>query len=261
MDQQTFSIPFQDLALDISTVIKHSGDEWIVCLHGIQSYKSLFSDFFNQPFLRNYSLLGIDLVGFGNSSKPENFSYDIADQAKIVGQIAKGLNIEKLHVIGHSLGGTVGTHMLKPLEHVIQSFINLEGNLTLADSSLTKEVVTYTFEEFRDEKYAQIKEKVKNSGEVSANLRSKGLDLIPDYAFYKTSHSIINWVKNDDLLHLFTSAHCKRLYIYGDQTAFKKDIAPDSAQKVEIPNSGHFMILDNPQATYHAIEEFLQNRN
>lgn len=171
------------------------------------------------------------------------------------------LNIKKLHIIGHSLGGTVGTQMLHPLDKVIKSFINLEGNLTLADSGLTKEVVTYTFEYFRNEKYSQIKDKVKNSNEISASLRSKGLELIPDYVFYKTSKSIIKWAINSELLHLFASATCKRLYIYGDKNEFKKDIAPDSSKKIEIPDAGHFMLLDNPQATYKVIKEFLQRED
>ena len=257
MEQKNFSLKFEGLDLNISSVIKTTSSEWIICLHGIQSNKELFSDFLKQRFLNNYSLMAIDLIGFGNSSKPEKFSYDIEDQAKIVGQLVEILKIKKLHLIGHSLGGTIGTIMLKPLQKFISSFINIEGNLTLADSSLTKEVADYTFEEFKDEKYQHIKEQIKQSSEASAAFRSKYLEQIPDYAFYKTSKSIINWAKNDELLHLFSEASCKRLYLYGDKNAFKKVIPPSSVIKVEIPNAGHFMLLDNPVSTYQAIEYFL----
>ncbi|MBI2420710.1 MAG: hypothetical protein HYV38_01345 [Candidatus Levybacteria bacterium] len=240
MEEKAFSVSFEEFKLKIDTLIKPSGTEWIIFLHGIQSNKELFSDFLKQPFLQKYSLLSLDLIGFGNSSKPETFSYDILDQAN-----------------GHSLGGTIGTLMLEPLKDTIVSFINLEGNLTLLDSSVTKEVAGYTFDEFKQEKYQQIKESVRNSDDTSAALRSKCLEMIPDYVFYKTSLSIIKWVKDEDVLHLFADASCKRLYLYGDKNNFKKNIAPDSVEKVEIPNAGHFMLLDNPKTTYQVIEKLL----
>lgn len=257
MEEKAFSVSFEEFKLKIDTLIKPSGTEWIIFLHGIQSNKELFSDFLKQPFLQKYSLLSLDLIGFGNSSKPENFSYDILDQAKVLEQIVRTLGIKKLHIIGHSLGGTIGTLMLEPLKDTIVSFINLEGNLTLLDSSVTKEVAGYTFDEFKQEKYQQIKESVRNSDDTSAALRSKCLEMIPDYVFYKTSLSIIKWVKDEDVLHLFADASCKRLYLYGDKNNFKKNIAPDSVEKVEIPNAGHFMLLDNPKTTYQVIEKLL----
>lgn len=95
MEKQTFSLSFQGLSLDMSSDVKYNGDEWIMFLHGIQFNKDLFTDLFKQPFLENYSLLGVDLVGFGKSSKPKIFSYDIADQSIILEQLVHKLSIKK----------------------------------------------------------------------------------------------------------------------------------------------------------------------
>jgi len=257
VEENIFSVTLGEHNLEVSSVTKTGSSEWIIALHGIQSSKELFSDFSKQSFLKNYSFLAMDLIGFGESSKPESFSYDIADQAKTIKQIVRRLGIEKVHIIGHSLGGAVGTILLKPLQDIIISFINLEGNLTLADSSITKEVVGYSFDEFRKEKYQQIKDSIKNSDELSAGFRSRCLEKVPDYTFYKTSQSIIKWISDNELLRLFKDSSCKRLYIYGDKNAFKKSIVPVNVQKIEIPNAGHFMLLDNAEATYTAIEDFL----
>jgi pimeloyl-ACP methyl ester carboxylesterase len=259
MKERIVQITYNGITLKVAVNLRRDSDKWIVCLHGIQSNKELFHNLLQQEFSKKYSVLAIDNIGFGNSSKPEAFSYDVHDQANIIEQVIGNLKISKIHIIGHSLGGVIGTLLLKKLHEKVVSFINIEGNLTLINSGLTKEIVTYSFEEFSSNKYHQIKENVKKANEPSSKFRGKWLEKIPDYVFYKTSQSIITWVQSDKLFEQFSNTSIKRLFLYGDKNAalYDGNFLPKGIERVEIANAGHFMLIDNPKACYVAIERFL----
>lgn len=258
MHEEIISVDWNNRIYTVAVSIKKSAREWIVCLHGIQSNKQLFTDLLTQPFLQQYSLLALDLVGFGSSCKPRDFSYDIAEQAQIVQKILSKLAVERMHMIGHSLGGTVATHLLTPLVKSIISFTNLEGNLTVSDSGLTKTVSSYSFDEFKNT-YPHIKEDIQNSSEPSSQLRSTWLATVPDYVFYHTARSIISHAETGELLRLYQRTPCPTLYILGEKNVWKETIIPASSKIAVIPQSGHFMLIDNPQATFTNIQSFLQS--
>lgn len=257
MNEKVFDISFRNLQLRISTNVKEGNDEWVLCLHGIQSNKELFTDLLKQDFIQKYSVVAIDFVGFGDSSKPEDFSYDIADQAEVCKKIIEQLGIKKLHIIGHSLGGMVGTQLFNLLDEKVVSFINLEGNLVYRDAGLSREVAECSFEEFQN-KYDRIKNEIRNFDEISSQKRNKWLGEIPDFVFYKTCKSIIEWSKKGVLLKTFVGAKVKKLFVYGEKNKNKAQRLPDSIEKAEIPNSGHFMLLDNPNVCYGVIHQFLR---
>src|SRR5260221_5662540 len=129
-DEEIVTLSYKVTSCQVASFIQKRSTEYILFLHGIQSNKELFVPLMKQSFLDAYSLLALDCIGFGNSSKPEDFSYDVQEQAHIISEVLKQLGITKLHIIGHSLGGVIGTLLLQPLQENILSFLNLEGNLT-----------------------------------------------------------------------------------------------------------------------------------
>lgn len=61
------------------------------------------------PFLdRRHRVIALDLRGFGGSEKPSS-GYSVEDQAAFVAEALKRLDVRGATVVGHSLGGTVGT--------------------------------------------------------------------------------------------------------------------------------------------------------
>lgn len=80
----TYRIVHPGTELKVAAHVEHRGPDRLLCLHGIQSNKNLFEGLLSQPFLSSFSLLALDFIGFGESSKPADFSYDIRDQANTV---------------------------------------------------------------------------------------------------------------------------------------------------------------------------------
>ncbi|MDB5179045.1 MAG: hypothetical protein JWN01_988 [Patescibacteria group bacterium] len=257
LENRAITVRFKGQGLKVSVLMARRSDEWVVALHGVQSNGELFADLFQQEFLAGYSLLAISFVGFGDSGKPEDFSYDVQDQAGVVKLVLDELGVKRLHLIGHSLGGMVGTLLLKQLGGRVMSFSNLEGNLVLADCGASKDVAQLSLGKFEQTGYAQMKDKVKGSGEKSASFRSRWLEMIPAFVFYKTSVSIVEWSQSEKLLGLFNGSEVRRLFIYGEKNAYKAEVVSDLVEKAEIPGAGHFMLLDDPAACYRGLGTLL----
>ena len=76
---------------------------WLVLLHGLQSSREMFDPIFDSPALAGRSLLAFDFFGFGESSKPDGFSYDLIDQTQVLYQALRSAGIKQAVLVGHSL--------------------------------------------------------------------------------------------------------------------------------------------------------------
>jgi pimeloyl-ACP methyl ester carboxylesterase len=113
---------------------------WIVLLHGLQSCSEAFDFLFQSKELQSYSLLAVDLVGFGSSEKPQTFSYDIDGQAEQLLKLIDELGISEFSVVGHSLGGMIATLFLQRCQSRVKSIVSMEGNLTFADCGASAQI-------------------------------------------------------------------------------------------------------------------------
>ncbi len=79
----------------------------IVLLHGIGA--STFTwRFLVGKLAQNYTVTAIDLLGFGLSDKPKNFSYSIDDQCLILNEFFNKFNMKQIRIIASSMGGAIG---------------------------------------------------------------------------------------------------------------------------------------------------------
>ncbi|WP_293002546.1 alpha/beta fold hydrolase [Nevskia sp.] len=78
----------------------------VLLLHGIGADKDNWTRV--AAFLtKRYRVYAVDLPGFGESGKPADARYRVADQVERVAQIAKALKIERFHLGGNSMGGWI----------------------------------------------------------------------------------------------------------------------------------------------------------
>lgn len=82
----------------------------ILLLHGWTSHRGIWQQTVN-ALKAHYFCVSIDLLGFGDSDKPTQESYSIAQQARRILAVADGLGITHFTLIGHSMGGQVSTYI------------------------------------------------------------------------------------------------------------------------------------------------------
>ncbi len=84
-----------------------------------------------------------DIIGFGGSDKPGNFSYLLKEQAKVIERAIDLIGFDKFHLVAHSMGGIIGIELGEMIPNRLRSFINIEGNITAEDCTMSKRARVY----------------------------------------------------------------------------------------------------------------------
>ncbi|MGC8119522.1 alpha/beta fold hydrolase [Marinobacter sp. VGCF2001] len=107
--------------------------EPLVLLHGFPTASWDWSRLW--PMLaREHQVLTLDMLGFGFSDKPPQYTYSIEDQADLIQGWVEGLGLSRVHLLGHDYGTTVVQELLAreqegELPFAIASVCLLNGGL------------------------------------------------------------------------------------------------------------------------------------
>lgn len=78
----------------------------LLLIHGFGADKDNWLRF-ARPLTERYHVVALDLPGFGDSSKPQQASYDVGTQAERVANFAAAIGVRRLHLAGNSMGGHI----------------------------------------------------------------------------------------------------------------------------------------------------------
>lgn len=79
----------------------------VVLVHGLGGYAEQWADLMIQLVHSHRRVYAIDLLGYGNSAKPKDASYSIAQEAELVQAFMAGMQLEHVDLGGWSMGGWV----------------------------------------------------------------------------------------------------------------------------------------------------------
>ncbi len=141
MTQSTQSITLDGYKLTCST----AGDPNrppLIMVHGWGSYRGVWTQTID-ALQSDYYCVAVDLLGFGDSDKPEHADYSIVTQGRRVLQLADALGWRQFTLMGHSMGGQIAlciASMLAPER--IRQLVDVDG-VASARLSPFAENVTY----------------------------------------------------------------------------------------------------------------------
>lgn len=78
--------------------------ETVLMLHGFGADKENWTRF-SRSITPDYHVIAPDLPGFGESARHPNWRYDLPSQSRRVAGFTRALGLERLHVVGNSMGG------------------------------------------------------------------------------------------------------------------------------------------------------------
>jgi pimeloyl-ACP methyl ester carboxylesterase len=82
----------------------------VILIHGIGGYiESWLPNF--ATLATQYQVYAVDLPGHGRTEKPRNISYTIESLSQFINDFMAARGVEKAHIVGHSLGGAIGTRL------------------------------------------------------------------------------------------------------------------------------------------------------
>jgi pimeloyl-ACP methyl ester carboxylesterase len=237
-----------------------SGDT-VVFIHGFGSAKEHFRYAFGSPSLEDFTLIALDLIGFGQSRGPDEFGYTMKDQASIILELLDDVGTETFHLCGHSMGGLVAMNIAEQEPQRVLSFIDLEGNLTIEDCSFTGKVAGNTLEEFAHTGKWKLEKEFRDAG-INDPTMSEYADtfgMASTAALYK---SACHTVEDSSTPLIEKLVRIKNVcYIYGEKN---RGIYPGenllNASGVPvfyIDKAGHTMAIENPNQLYSVMKTFI----
>ena len=247
-----FKIGYHGKQFELSANHKESGCDLILFIHGLGCSKESFDDAFGVPQFADFQLLAVDLVGYGDSSKPQDFSYSMEDQSAILSSILDAIEYDKIHIVAHSMGGAVGLLLAETMPDKLASFINIEGNLIAEDCGLiSRKTTEVSFDEFKTALF----DRWRSKGPPPWRELSAKSDAL---AFYRSCESLVRWSDTEKLLVMFLALNAAKVYIYGDQNADMEILNRlGEIRRIAISGSGHFVMNDNPEEFYARLYEFI----
>ncbi|MBI2421190.1 MAG: alpha/beta hydrolase [Candidatus Hydrogenedentes bacterium] len=85
--------------------------EVLVCIHGFPS--SSWDWHRVWPALTSrFRVIAADMIGFGYSAKPRDYTYSLLDQANLHEALLRTLEVDRIHVLAHDYGDSVAQELL-----------------------------------------------------------------------------------------------------------------------------------------------------
>jgi pimeloyl-ACP methyl ester carboxylesterase len=245
----------------VSCFFQGGNRESVVFIHGFGASKATFLDAFHFRGFQALTMVAPDLIGFGDSEKPSNFSYVMKDQAKILRKVFDTLCLDQLNLVTHSMGGIIGIELAEMIPNRISSFINVEGNITAEDCTMSRQVADMSTGYFAQEGFEQLKrslaeESERNQNEILREYLEDFSKATPE-SLYKSSVSTVQESDSGDLLERFARLPMYKCYVYGEKN---KGVFPAETKlrKMSIPlfyvsKSGHSMMKENVSEFYNLV--------
>lgn len=84
-----------------------TGARTLLFLHGLGSSLKFWRYQLDTFAAQGFRVIAIDQLGFGKSDKPAQFPYSMEAQAEVVAEVIEALGLERVVLVGHSMGGEV----------------------------------------------------------------------------------------------------------------------------------------------------------
>ncbi len=232
----------------------------VVCLHGFGSTKEDYTDVTLHPAFAGRGLVVWDAPGCGQSVCDRLELVSIPLLVEVLEQALSQFQIERFHLVGHSMGGLTALQFATANPHRVLSFTNIEGNLTREDCFLSRQIFDHPAETPQDFLNA-FAERVRERPEWSNRLYAANLPIKvhPD-AVAPIFRSMVELSDHTPLLEEFIDAPFPKMFVYGEQNSelsYIERLNKSGVELAEIPYSSHFPMYSNPQELWSRLAQFI----
>ncbi|MFD0477641.1 alpha/beta fold hydrolase [Nonomuraea thailandensis] len=194
---------------------------------------------------RHRSLL-IDLLGFGISDRPQDFPYTLEAHAEALAAGLRKAGVAGASVIAHSMGGAVATILAARHPELVARLILVDANLDPYPRTPVRPggsgIVAFGEEEFVAGGWKEVRDRV--GPHWWSTMRLADLR-----ALHRTAVSLAE-MSPPTVRELLAGLAIPRAFLHpeGDEPAGAEELREAGVRVLEIPESGHNIMLDNPEA-------------
>lgn len=237
-----------------------------VFLHGLGSASSAdFPAVVASPALAGHRSVLIDLLGFGFSDRPAQFSYTLEDHAHTVATLLASLGLTGCAVVGHSLGGSVAILLAALYPDLVARLVLAEANLDPgpeegSNAVFSRSVAAQTEHDFAAVGYHRVVEQMLT---LSPSLAGR-FQVADPRAIYRTAVSLVDGSR-PTLRERLLQLRIPRAYLVGEDSLQNQDISQRAKELPVlgvpifiVPKVGHGMGVDEiPTGFAHALNDAL----
>lgn len=248
---------------------RRPGAQPVLFIHGIAGSAVYMTNAFDAPDLKEYDLLAPDLLGYGQSSTPAAFDYSLVRQAEALKLLLDLLHLERVVVVGHSVGGTIAVLLAGLFPQRVAALILAEANLTLADATWSGRVCQMSPADFgaelqalRANPDAMLAHFSMQDTPENRRLLQYLFQISSPTAIHRTALSVVHITGQPAFLEQVARLPVPIHMLVGKRSrAWWQAPAPLQNRFHDvhvIPQAGHMMMLDNPDAFYNTVARIIR---
>ncbi|MGY2372896.1 alpha/beta fold hydrolase [Pseudomonas sp. SDO524_S393] len=249
------------VSLNIAALHRPGERAPIVFLHGFGSTKEDYADIVLHRAFDGHPFVAYDAPGCGESQCADLSKINIAFLLDTALQVLAHFEIERFHLVGHSMGGLTALMLADRFPGRVLSFVDIEGNIAPEDCFLSRQIVDYPAQD-PEAFFSAFIERTRQapayaSALYSASLRHK----VRAGAVRGIFQSMVHLSDHADLMGKFLGLPCPRLFMYGEQNAtlsYLPHIQARGVRLAPIADCGHFPMYSNPVAMWRQIGDFIK---
>jgi len=234
----------------------------ILYIHGLGESGLCFDELIKNKKLSPWSHFIVDLPGYGKSpwqKQPLTLEGHADHLANWLGHV----KINNLVVLGHSMSGVIGLILCEKYPHLVDAFINVEGNISIEDCGFSKKIAAYSLDEFIDHGLDNIKKKTYIDGVKDKALRLyyPSLSFCDPQVLHLNAVELVEISQTDELAKRQGDLKIPHIYILGKPGGAgqysQKLLTAAGIKWTPIENSGHWPFIDQPEKFITEMLRFL----
>ncbi|HLQ70617.1 MAG TPA: alpha/beta hydrolase, partial [Bacillota bacterium] len=99
----------------------------IILIHGFVASSYTFQPIMSHLAL-HFSVIAIDLPGYGRSEKPKTFTYSYANYATLIKSCMDHFKLDKVFLAGHSMGGQIALYTARMIPEQIEKMVLINSS-------------------------------------------------------------------------------------------------------------------------------------
>lgn len=249
-------------------VHKNSDKAKVLLIHGLGCSLHYWDLLFESEIANQFELWAIDLVGFGESSKPKDFDYSMHSQAKIVKQFIEHFQLDFHAIVGFSMGGPISVLLADKMDN-LEKLILIEPVLIGSDVTFSRKTAkmpywTVSILKFLARLFPKIfgKQFLLKPNQRTVHIVLEAFLQTSNRAFVRASKELVKIADSQEAYEKLEKLQIERHYILGSVLEQSDHFAPPKGlfkicKKHVVPESEHPVMLDNPQEFEKIMSEIL----